>query len=199
MLIVTATIVAALVLVLSVVLSLRCEYSRQGLGWQLLAHAGWPLVLAGAIFVARFWHPTREPYLANVRYPYGSHLDAWAVSFGFTWVAFGLLFAGVAVLAPAAQPRRAWVVLFAAWVLCWLPHGYIGIATALGGLDSAGSAHAYQDWAHRSWGELTLLGDAVLLLLHFVLSGVGFYIAGRDAWHRSDVAPLPMQPPIAAA
>jgi len=47
----------ALALVWAVVLRLRRTYAACPLGWRVLAHAGWPLVLAGAIFVARFWTP----------------------------------------------------------------------------------------------------------------------------------------------
>jgi len=181
---VAVVLAGALALVWAVVLRLRRTYVGCPLGWRLLAHAGWPLVLAGAIFVARFWTPTPGPYIANVRYPFGTHLAAWAVSFGFTWIAFGLLFAAFAVLVREAQRPLAWWALLAAWALCWLPHGYLGVATALGGLAST-SVTSYQRWWASPGGALLLAADAGLLVAHFVLSAVGFALTGRALWHRS--------------
>ncbi len=183
---VVLTVAAALALVAGVVLALRRRYVGSAAGWRLLAHAGWPLILAGAIFVLRFWTPTPGPYLANTRYPFGDHLAAWAVSFGFTWIAFGLLFAALAVLAPRAAldargARLAWLALLSTWALCWLPHGIIGVAVAVGGLEPA-SVGRYADWAARPLGTLVLVADGGLLLLHAGLSMAGFLLAGRDAW-----------------
>jgi hypothetical protein len=193
--VVALTLAAALALVAAVVFALRRTYVQRSLGWRLLAHAGWPLILAGTLFVARFWTPTPGPYLANTRYPFGDHLAAWAVSFGFTWIAFGLLFAALAVLAPApagravgadVRPGRlAWLALVAAWALCWLPHGIIGVAVAVGGLE-AESVTRYATWAGRPLGTLTLAADSVLLALHVGCSLAGFVVAGREVWRTPD-------------
>jgi len=184
---VAVVLVSALAVVWAVVLRLRWTYADCPLGWRVLAHAGWPLVLAGAIFVARFWTPTSGPYIANVRYPFGTHLAAWAVSFGFTWIAFGLLFAALAVLARDAQRPVAWWALLAAWVLCWLPHGYIGVATVVGGMAPV-SVTTYQRWGSSPGGALLLAADAGLLLAHFTLCAVGFGLTGR-ALRRPDIGP----------
>ena len=186
MAVVSLTLAAVGALVAGMVLALRRDYVRCAAGWRLLAHAGWPLILAGAMFVLRFWTPTTGPYRANVRYPFGDHLAAWAVSFGFTWIAFGLLFAALAVLAPRAATdargaRGAWLALAATWVRCWLPHGIIGVAVAAGGLDRA-SVDTYVEWAARPLGALTLAADTGLLLLHAGLSVAGFLVAGREVW-----------------
>lgn len=186
---VVLTLGAVAALVAGMVLALRRDYVRCAAGWRLLAHAGWPLIVAGVIFVLRFWTPTPGPYRANARYPFGDHLAAWAVSFGFTWIAFGLLFAALAVLAPRAAAdargaRLAWLALAATWVLCWLPHGIIGVAVAAGGLDPV-SVDRYVEWAARPLGALTLAADGGLLLLHAGLSVAGFILAGREVWRSS--------------
>jgi hypothetical protein len=186
-------------LVAAVILCLRREYARRTLGWRLLAHAGWPLILVGAMFVVRFWTPTSGPYVANSRYPFGDHLAAWAVSFGFTWIAFGLLFAALAVLAPAAgadgrPPRLAWLALLATWALCWFPHGIIGLAVAVGGLAPESTAR-YDAWAHAPGGTLTLVADAVFLAVHFACSVAGFALAAREVWgSRAGSAKVPTVP-----
>ena len=184
MLTVGAALALALSIVWAVILRLRRSYAACPLGWRVLSHAGWPLILAGAIFVLRFWTPTPGPYVANVRYPFGTHLAAWAVSFGFTWIAFGLLFAALAVLARDAQRALAWWALLASWVLCWLPHGYIGLATAIGGM-TPGSVTTYRLWGSSPLGIVTLMADAALLLAHFLLSAIGFSLTASALWRRS--------------
>jgi len=184
---VVLTLAGALGLSAGAMLALRIAYRTVPLGWRLLAHAGWPLSLAGAIFVWRFWVPTDGPYRANVRYPFGTHLNAWAVSFGFIWIAFGLLFTALAVLAPRATGARpAWLALFAAWVVCWLPHGVIAAGFAFGGIDPS-SVTDYQAFGANPVGAAILIVDALLLLLHAIFSVSGFVIAGRPVW-RSDSA-----------
>lgn len=190
---VVITLAGAFATALGVVVALRQNYQHQQIGWRLLAHAGWPLVLAGAVFVVRFWTPTSGPYLANSRYPFGDHLAAWAVSFGFTWMAFGLLFGASALLAPTAatSPRAgrvAWLALLAAWALCWLPHGLIGVAVALGGLEPV-SVDRYAEWAARPLGTVTLAADAVLLILHFSCATAGFIVTGRQVWRSTPRPP----------
>ncbi len=182
--IVTCTLALVLGLAVGFGLALRRTYAERALGWRLLAHAGWPLVLAGALFVLRFWTPTSGPYLANERYPFGDYVATWAVSFGFTWIAFGLLFSALAVLAPSAdarQSRLVWYVLASTWMLCWLPHGIIAIGVAAGGLAPE-SVTRYHTWAQRPRGTLVLAADTLLLQLHFGCSVAGFVLAARDAW-----------------
>jgi hypothetical protein len=186
---VALTLAGALGLSVVALLALRVAYRTLPLGWRLLAHAGWPLSLAGAVFVVRFWVPTDGPYRANVRYPFGSHLNAWAVSFGFTWIALGLLFTALAVLAPrVAGARPAWLALLAAWLVCWLPHGVIALGFVFGGTDPR-SVTDYRAWGASSAGALILIADAVLLLLHVGLSVAGFLHAGRAVWRGDRVGP----------
>jgi hypothetical protein len=147
------------------------------LPWQILACSGIPLALGGLGFAMRFWHPTPGPYLANVRYPFGSHLNAWAVSFGFMWLAFGLLF----FLAACAAPRtaRVWFGLLTAWCLAWLPHVLIGVAaTAAGG--NAPSFERYRQWGSSWSGALILFSSSIILILHFGLSLLGFGLTARE-------------------
>jgi hypothetical protein len=83
---VTATIAAA-----AAVVSLARTSRSLPRSWQVLGYSGVPLALGGIGFVLRFWHPTEGPYVANRVYPFGSHLNACAVSFGFLWLAFGVV------------------------------------------------------------------------------------------------------------
>ena len=92
-----------LVAVFSVGLITTCVVTlRQDLGaaprpWRLLASSGIPLAVGGLGFLVRFWEPLPGPYLANEVYPLGPYLNAWAVSFGFMWLAFGLAFFALAL------------------------------------------------------------------------------------------------------
>lgn len=176
------TLAGALGLSASAMVAVRIVYRTVPLGWRILAHAGWPLSLAGAVFVLRFWVPTDGPYRANVRYPFGTHLNAWAVSFGFTWIAFGLLFTALALLASRAEhPRPAWLALLAAWIVCWLPHGVIAVGFVVGGTDPQSVAD-YRAWGANPAGAVILIADALLLLLHVGLSIAGFALAGWAEW-----------------
>jgi hypothetical protein len=71
--------------------------------------------LDGLGFAVRVWEPTAGPYLANQLYPFGPHLNAWAVSFGFRWLAFGLAFFTLALRAP--RTGLTWLALVVGWVL----------------------------------------------------------------------------------
>jgi hypothetical protein len=148
-------------------------------GWRLLSASGIPLSVLGINFVIRFWNPTPGPYLANHLYPFGDHLHAWAVSFGFTWLAFGLLFAVLALLASRDKSRLVWAALLAGWFICWLPHGVIGLAFAWAG-GSAPSVETYSKWSSEPQGFILLLFNALALLAHFGLSIVGFVMTGLD-------------------
>ena len=151
-------------------------------GWQLLGASGLPLALGGLGFAIRFWDPTPGPYLANELYPFGTLLNAWAVSFGFMWLAFGLAFFAFAVR--GRHSGRTWLALLVAWVLAWLPHGVIGIAFAVAGSNQP-SIELYREWGSEGGGFLTLVASSVILLAHFVLSVLGFALSGFDLRRRT--------------
>ncbi len=177
------TIGITLLVVLVALICLRSTYQASTLGWRLLAWSGITLSLGGFGFVVRFWKPTEGPYLANEIYPYGSHLNAWAVSFGFTWLAFGLLFFGLATLGARESKLTVWVILLAAWMLCWLPHGVIGVAFAWAGRNEP-SIETYRVWGSQLSGFLVLLQGAVIIVAHVALSLLGFLLTGRDLLRR---------------
>jgi len=143
--------------------------------WQLLAASGLPLALAGLGFAARFWEPTPGPYRANELYPFGAYLNAWAVSFGFMWLAFGLVFFACALRAP--RTGSTWLALLLAWILAWIPHGVIGIGFVSAGSNEP-SIDLYRAWGSRWTGVLTLTSGGITLLLHFGLSVLGFVSTG---------------------
>lgn len=165
------------------------DLRRAPRGWQLLAASGLPLALGGLGFIVRFWEPTPGPYLANQLYPYGTHLNAWAVSFGFMWLAFGLLFFAFTLRAP--RSGSLWLALLVAWVLAWTPHAVIGIGFAAAGSNQP-SIDIYRAWGSRWDGFLTLASGGIVLLLHFGLSLLGFVGTGlalrRDSRARKDAA-----------
>ena len=156
---------------------LREDWGAAQPGWKLLASSGVPLALGGCGFILRFWEPASGPFRANELYPLGPHLNAWAVSFGFMWLAFGLAFYALALRAPPAG--RTWFMLLATWTIAWIPHGIIGIGFALAGENSESLA-LYRDWASRWPGLLVLGASALVLAGHFVLSFLGFAITGRS-------------------
>jgi hypothetical protein len=163
-------------LVASCVVLLRHELRTAPRSWQLLALSGIPLALGGLGFVVRFWQPTPGPYLANERYPLGPYLNAWAVSFGFMWLAFGLAFFALSVRGP--HTGRTWFTLLVAWFLAWLPHGIIGIGFMAAG-SNVPSVQLYQQSASKWPGLLRLCASVLTLLTHFGLGLLGFALAGR--------------------
>ena len=171
------TVSVAMLLVFSLLLRLLPAFRAAPLGWRLLSASGIPLALTGVNFILRFWHPTAGPYRANELYPYGSHLQTWAVSFGFAWLAFGVLFAGLALLGAQDSRPTVWLTLLVSWFICWLPHGIIGVAFAWAG-QNAPSVTAYQQWASQPAGFALLLFNAATLLAHFGLSLAGFVLTG---------------------
>jgi hypothetical protein len=159
----------------------RSDFRQAARGWQLLAVSGIALAVAGLSFVVRFWRPTPGPYMANELYPLGPYVNAWAVSFGFAWLAFGIVFVGLALSGAREESVRSWVVLLVSWVLCWLPHGIIGIGFAWAGHNTP-SVRFYRDWAAQGLGWLVLSTSALILLAHFSCSIVGFVLTGRQLW-----------------
>lgn len=149
------------------------------LSWRLLSASGIPLGIGGVNFIIRFWEPVAGPYRANVLYPFGDHLHAWAVSFGFTWLAYGLLFTGLALLGARQASRIIWATLLASWFICWLPHGVIGVAFAWAG-SNAPSVASYRQWAAAPSGMALLLFNAITLLAHWGLGLAGFIMTAIE-------------------
>ncbi len=183
------TVSAAVLAVLAVCFRLLPAFRSASLGQRLLSASGIALSAGGLNFVLRFWEPTAGPYRADELYPYGSRVNAWAVSFGFTWLAFGLLFVGLALLGSRNNNRLVWATLLASWLLCWLPHGVIGLAFAWAG-HNAPSLAKYRAFAsHR---VALFLANALIMLAHFGLSLSGFVLWGRELWRgRADPSPPP--------
>lgn len=157
---------STVVIAAAVVVLLWSDLRAVPRSWQILAMSGLPLALGGLVFAIRFWDPTPGPYLADELYPFGAPLNAWAVSFGFMWVAFGLVFFAAAVC--GRHSLKTWLALLAAWGLAWLPHGIIGIGFLAAGSNQP-SVEAYRDWGSEWGGFLTLVGSAAILLAHFGL------------------------------
>ncbi|MDI7277409.1 MAG: hypothetical protein QME94_15635, partial [Anaerolineae bacterium] len=86
-------------------------------GRNLLTFAGAGFVPGGVALLLLSWRPTPGPYRVGQRYPYGGYLEAWQVSMGFAFVAFGLLFvAGVWMLGRTGS-RWLWGALLASYLL----------------------------------------------------------------------------------
>lgn len=168
----------ALAIYLALFFVIARELTHSPLSWRILAWSGVPLALSGAQFAARFWHPSPGPYVANVLYPFGAHLNAWAVAFGFTWMALGLLFSAMVVYAWPEPGWRSWLVLLGTWVLCWWPHGIIAVGFALNGANRQ-SMRIYRDWGGRAYGLGVLIVSSILLLWHFTFSVIGFIATAR--------------------
>ena len=155
---------------------LREDWRTAPRGWQILAGSGVALALGGLGFIVRFWEPLPGPYRANELYPLGPYVNAWAVSFGFMWLAFGLVFVVLALRGP--RTPVTWLTLVVAWVVMWIPHGIIGIGFAAAGGNEV-SVQLYRDWASEWPGLLRLGASALILLAHLGLSTVGFALTGR--------------------
>lgn len=166
------------------------ELATTPVAWRVLAWSGVPLALSGFGFATRFWNPSPGPYVANHLYPFGGHLQAWAVAFGFTWAAFGLLFTAAVVLVARDPAPRSWLALLAAWLLCVWPHAIIAIAFTWNGAN-AQSARFYERWWTSSpTARIVLVSGALLTLWHFSFVIAGFVATGGAMWkgearHRS--------------
>ena len=97
-------------------------------GWGLLAFAGFGYVPGGALLVLLTWQVTPGPYEIGQLYPYGSYLNAWQVTNGFAFAAFGLLFVTAVIAAAASKSRLLWLAALASFALMWFPHAYMGMA-----------------------------------------------------------------------
>lgn len=181
---------AAAAAFLATLAALRADFRAASRAWRLLALSGIPLALGGLGFVVRFWRPTPGPYLANSLYPFGPYLNTWAVSFGFTWLAFGLLFFSLAVTVAREPSRPRWASLLVAWLLCWLPHFVIGVGFAWAG-QNAPSLRVYRDWAADPAGLLVLGTGSAILLAHGACSTLGFIATGREVWRTRPDPPAP--------
>ncbi len=100
------------------VILLREDWQAAPRGWKFLAGSGLALSLGGIGFIVRFWEPVAGPYVANELYPLGPYVNAWAVSFGFMWLAFGLAFVTMALR--GERSGGTWLAMIVAWVLAWL-------------------------------------------------------------------------------
>jgi hypothetical protein len=168
-------------LVATCIALLRKDWGSAPRSWKLLAGSAIPLAIGGLGFIIRFWEPSGGPFRANELYPLGPYLNAWAVSFGFMWLAFGLTFYAFALRAP--HTGRTWFTLLIAWFLAWVPHGIIGIGFAAAG-DNEASVRLYQDWASRWLGMAQLGASALILFGHFALSVLGFALTGKALLQR---------------
>ena len=90
--------------------------------------------------------------------------------------AFGILLYAFALLAVAN--RRAVLLLFFSWAVCWAPHLVIGIGFAAAG-DLTGSAQRYETFAGTPAGTFILALDAFTLAAHWILSVTGFCLMLR--------------------
>lgn len=181
----TVTSLSALLVVVSVGL-LWNDLRAAPRSWQLLATSGLPLALGGLGFILRFWQPLPGPYRANESYPLGPYLNAWAVSFGFMWLAFGLVFFALALRTP--RTGRSWLVLVAGWILAWVPHGIIGIGFAWAGSNRP-NVELYRTWASGWLGLIVLGTSALILVAHFGLALCGFVRTGLELRRASSACP----------
>jgi len=97
------------------------------LGWKMLWFSGIMFVPGGILWLTR-WKPSLGPYMVGERYPFGTDLQSWEVSMGFAFIGFGVLFAGVSILAYKAKNKWAWIALLLSWALIMLPHALIAIS-----------------------------------------------------------------------
>ena len=54
-------------------------------------------------------------------------MDAWQVALGFGWIAFGLLFVGMALLGGRYKNRWSWFSLLLSMILVLFPHIWLGV------------------------------------------------------------------------
>jgi len=100
------------------------------LGWKLLFLAGLMFIPGGMVWILK-WQPTPGPYLVGECYPFGGYVEAWEVSMGFGFAAFGVLFASVSLAAGKLRSSRLWIAMLISFILLMFPHGLIGITFIL--------------------------------------------------------------------
>lgn len=135
-------------------------------GWNLLAFCGFGYVPGGLLLVIWTWKPTSGPYVIGERYPYGGYLEAWQVSVGFAFLAFGLLFAVTSLVGSRTRSKWLWFALLTSFVLMWFPHLWMGILFII------------ED------PSLSILGDWTKslppILAWMLIAALGFYLSWRD-------------------
>lgn len=100
---------------------------RAYLGWKLLAWSGFWFIPSGIVLGVMAWKPTGGPYAIGETYPYGSVTDAWQVSLAFSWIAFGILYVGLALAGERLKSRPLWFFLLGSTFLTLFPHVWLGL------------------------------------------------------------------------
>lgn len=129
--VILAIVVTSLVIGSWVIIRFKSNTFRSvTLGWKLLWLSGLMFVPRGMIWIMK-WQPLSGPYMVGERYPFGNYVNAWEVSMGFAFVAFGVLFAEASILVCKSKNRLSWVGLLISWVLLMFPHALIGVTFVL--------------------------------------------------------------------
>jgi hypothetical protein len=118
------------------------------------------------LLVLLSWKATPGPYEIGRLYPYGSYLNAWQVTNGFSFMAFGLLFLTAVFAAAKYRSQLLWVVALGSYILMWFPHAYMGVAF-----------FAYDPSLVSLEMWLTVIPA---ILAWMLVSGLGFWLSGRD-------------------
>ncbi len=160
-------------LVSAVAVGHRPQFRKARLNWRILSVSGLFLAAFGLVWVLRGWEQTAGPYRIGAVYPFGTHLQTWQVTFGFTWLGFGVLFFGGSLRAAAHPTYLTWLTLLLAWLVCMLPHGIIGAAMAVGGQDVTEAVNVAAR-VDAGEGLVLLLATAVAGLLFLASSAIGF-------------------------
>lgn len=100
-------------------------------GWGLLYFAGFGYIPGGILLVMLSWEANPGPYEIGMSYPYGDYLNAWLVTNGFAFIAFGLLFIGIVEAACRFRSRYLWIFALFGFLLIWFPHAFMGFAFIL--------------------------------------------------------------------
>jgi hypothetical protein len=101
------------------------------IGWRLLTWSGIWFIPSGTVSIWMSWQPTPGPYIIGERYAYGTLVEAWQISLGFSWVAFGLLFVGMALTGERLKSRWLWLSLLMSTMLVMFPHIWLGVMMVL--------------------------------------------------------------------
>lgn len=167
------TVGVAVLVVIGLLAGLLPLLRRAPSSWRLLSVSGIILGIFGIIWVLRAWEPTAAPYRVAERYPFGSHLQAWQVSFGFTWLAFGVLFFCLALLVSRGPTVVGWLTLLVSWMVCMLPHVIVALAVAWAGENTTDVVDLRERASEPKFG---LIVSTALATLTFLGSSVGGFI-----------------------